>query len=150
MWYISGTHWVNVEGRFEPVYVIKYCYSHDGLDWVRPNHLCIQPRHETEAFSHPSVIKDAEVYRMWYCYRNSHDYRDGAGAYRIGYAESADGLDWTRMDDRHGLPVVESGWDSTMTCYPFVTEVDNRLLMFYNGSGFGRTGFGCAFLERDC
>jgi len=86
---------------------------------------------------------------MWYCYRSSHDYRDGAGAYRIGYAESVDGLDWIRMDDRHGLPVVEGGWESTMTCYPFVTEVDSRLLMFYNGNGFGRTGFGYAVFERD-
>lgn len=148
MWYISGTHWVNVEGRFEPVYVIKYCYSYDGLDWIRPNHLCIQPRHETEAFSHPSVIKDGDIYRMWYCYRNSHDYRDGAGAYRIGYAESPDGLSWTRLDDLHGLPVTEIGWDSTMTCYPFVTEIDSRLLLFYNGNGFGRSGFGCAIFER--
>jgi predicted GH43/DUF377 family glycosyl hydrolase len=129
--------------------VIKYCYSNDGVDWIRPNHLCIQPRHATEAFSHPSVIKNGDIYQMWYCYRNSHDYRDGIGAYRIGYAESADGLDWIRMDDRHGLATAETGWDSTMTCYPFVTQVDDRIIMFYNGNGFGRTGFGCTFLESE-
>ena len=149
MWYISGTRWVEVEGKYEPVYVIKYCYSNDGISWTRPNHLCIKPSHDTEAFSHPNVIKDGDLYRMWYCYRNSHDYRDGAGAYRIGYAESKDGLDWTRMDDVHGLPKSAEGWDSTMTCYPFVMKIDNRIVMFYNGNGFGRTGFGYAVMEQD-
>lgn len=149
MWYTSGTRWIDVDGRYEPVYVVKYCYSHDGLDWIRPNHLCIQPRHDAEAISNPSVIKDGDIYRMWYCYRNSHDYRDGSGSYRIGYAESRDGLDWARMDERCGLPVAEAGWDSTMTAYPAVIAVDNRLLMFYNGNGFGQTGIGCAILERD-
>lgn len=149
MWYISGTRWVDVEGHYEPVYVIKYAHSDDGIDWVRPNHQCIPQLHDEEAFSHPTVIKDGERYLMWYCYRNSRDYRDGSGAYRIGYAESPDGLAWTRMDERNGLPVSSEGWDSTMTCYPFVVSFDDRTVMFYNGNGFGRTGFGYAVLERD-
>lgn len=148
MWYISGTHWTKVEERYEPVYVIKYCFSENGIDWVRPNHLCIKPLHDTEAFSHPSVIKDGNIYRMWYCFRQSHDYRDGKGAYRIGYAESNDGLEWRRLDDVHGLPHAEKGWDSTMTCYPAAIEIDGQIMMFYNGNGFGRTGFGYAILER--
>ncbi len=149
MWYISGTRWVEVEGRYEPVYVIKYAFSEDGVSWVRPNHLCIRPSHDEEAFSHPTVIKDGERYRMWYCFRNSRDYRDGSGAYRIGYAESRDGLEWSRMDDVHGLAVASEGWDSTMTCYPFVLSIDGRTVMFYNGNGFGRSGFGYAVLEEN-
>lgn len=148
MWYISGVRWVEVEGKYEPVYVIKYASSQDGISWDRPNHLCIQPSHDTEAFSHPSVIKDGDRYRMWYCFRNSRDYRDGAGAYRIGYAESADGLEWERLDDVYGLPISAEGWDSTMTCYPFVMSIDNRIVMFYNGNGFGKSGFGYAILEE--
>ena len=148
MWYISGTRWVEVEGRYEPVYVIKYAHSQDGINWIRPNHLCVPQRHDEEAFSHPTVVKLGDKYRMWYCYRNSRDYRDGAGAYRIGYSESADGLAWTRMDDLVGLPVSSEGWDSTMTCYPFVLSFDGRTVMFYNGNGFGRTGFGYAVLEE--
>jgi hypothetical protein len=147
MWYISGVRWVDVAGKFEPVYVIKYCHSRDGIAWARPNHLCIPPHHDREAFSHPTVIKDGSLYRMWYCFRHSEDYRDGAGAYRIGYAESEDGLDWRRMDDALGLPHGCAPWASTMTCYPFVTRIDGRTVMFFNGNGFGRSGFGWAVLE---
>lgn len=149
MWYISGVRWALVEGKYEPVYVIKYCHSRDGVSWDRPNHLCIPPQHDRQAFSHPTVIKHLGRYMMWYCYRDSVDYRDGEGAYRIGYAESPDGLDWTRMDEINGLGTVPGDWESTMTCYPFVTAIDGQVVMFYNGNGFGRTGFGYAVLEQD-
>lgn len=149
MWYISGLRWTEVSGRFEPVYVIKYCDSQDGVSWRRPNHLCIPQHHPDEAFSHPTVVEKNGRYLMWYCFRDSTDYRDGAGAYRIGYAESADGLSWTRMDGTRGLDVSPEGPDSTMTCYPFVLQIDGRTVMFFNGNGFGRTGFGYAVLDED-
>ena len=149
MWYISGTRWVQVEGRHEPVYVIKYASSDDGIRWQRPNRQCIPHTHEYEAFSHPTVLKVNGRYRMWYCFRHSMDYRDGAGAYRIGYAESEDGLSWDRMDAVNGLGVAQTGWDSTMTCYPFAIDIDGQIVMFYNGNGFGRTGFGYALFDQD-
>ena len=148
MWYISGLRWTLVEGKYEPVYVIKYATSADGIAWDRPNHLCIPQAHPDEAFSHPTVIRDGALYRMWYCCRDSRDYRDGAGAYRIGYAESDDGLAWRRMDRALGLGHLKEDWASTMTCYPFVTQIDDQVVMFFNGNGFGRTGFGVAVLER--
>jgi hypothetical protein len=149
MWYISGVRWTEVDGKFEPVYVIKYGSSRDGVAWDRPNHLCVKPAHDREAFSHPTVIRHSGLYRMWYCCRDSVDYRDGAGAYRIGYAESADGLDWNRMDEVGGLDVGQAPWASTMTSYPFVTQIDDRVVMFFNGNGFGRSGFGYAVLEEN-
>ena len=148
MWNMAGVRWVEVEGKYEPVYAIKYASPQGGISWDRPNHLCIQPYHDTEAFSHPSVIKDGDRYRMWYCFRNARDYRDGAGANRIGYAESADGLERERLDDVYGPPVSAQGWDSTMTCYPFVMSIDDRIVTFYNGNGFGKSGFGYAILEE--
>lgn len=148
MWYVSGTRWVRVGDQYEPVYVIKYCYSRDGIEWTRPNHLCIPPRDKEEALSHPTVLKVDDTYRMWFCYRSSREFRDGPGAYRIGYAESPDGLTWNRMDDAHGLEPSASGWDSTMTAYPYAIEVDQRILVFYNGNGFGRTGLGYATFGR--
>jgi len=147
MWYISGLRWVRIAERYEPVYVIKYAHSADGIHWVRPNHICIPQRHELEAYSHPSVIRTPDGYRMWFCSRDSRDYRDGSGAYRIGSATSADGLAWIRDDDAGGLDVAAAGWDSTMTCYPYAVHVDGRLLLFYNGNGFGRSGFGYAVWE---
>jgi len=84
---------------------------------------------------------------MWFCYRSSKDFRDGSGSYRIGYAESLNGEAWSRDDAQLGLDVSESGWDSTMVCYPYVLEFDGKTHMFYNGNGFGRSGIGYAVLE---
>jgi hypothetical protein len=147
MWYVSGTGWEEIDGNYEPVYVIKYCHSSDGLHWERPNHTCIEPRHELEAFSRPHVIKQGELYRMWYCFRGSRDYRDGENSYRIGYAESRDAVNWQRKDDQAGITVSKTGWDSTMICYPYPWMVEDRLYLMYNGNGFGRSGFGYAAWE---
>jgi len=148
MWYISGVEWTRVADKYEPVYVIKYGESADGINWHRPNLLSVAPRHDREAFSHPCVIKRGDTYLMWYCHRESEDYRDGPGAYRIGFATSADGRTFDRRDDDAGITVSEQGWDSKMICYPFVVRVDGRTLMFYNGNSFGQTGIGWAVLEE--
>jgi predicted GH43/DUF377 family glycosyl hydrolase len=149
MWYISGLRWADIDGRLEPIYVVKYASSQDGITWERPNLLCIEQAHELEAFSHPTVIKRGGRYLMWYSFRHSRDYRDGSGSYRIGFAESTDGIRWNRMDDQCGLDVAREGWDSTMTCYPSVFELDGRIVMIYNGNGFGQGGFGYAILGDD-
>jgi hypothetical protein len=80
---------------------------------------------------------------MWYSFRA----QQGAETYRIGYAESIDGLDWVRKDDESGIDVSPNGWDSEMICYPRVFEHKDRLYMLYNGNGYGKSGFGLAVLE---
>ncbi len=147
MWYVSGTSWKLVNQKYEPIYVIKYAYSQDGIAWKRPNVTCIQPAHEFEAFSHPNVLKFNHIYHMWYCFRNSDDYRDGKGSYRIGYAQSIDGIVWQRKDNEFNMSTSSEGWDSTMMCYPYVVKENDKLIMFYNGNGFGKSGFGYAVLE---
>jgi hypothetical protein len=79
---------------------------------------------------------------MWYSIR-SH-----SRPYRIGYAESADGLCWERRDHEAGIEASASGWDSEMICYAAVIDVNGRRLLFYNGNRHGATGFGVAELER--
>ena len=144
MWYVSGTGWVNgLGGKQEPVYVIRSAAFAIHGGWRRSAQICIEPEYELEAFSNPSVIKTADGYRMWFCSRSSDDYRDGRGSYRIKCADSTDGITFTRLPNG-GLDVAPDGWDSKMTAYPYVVEVDGRLLMFYNGNGFGKTGIGYA------
>ena len=144
MWYVSGTGWTLIDGTYEPVYSIKYADSEDGIVWRRENVLAIPPRHATEACAHPTVLVRAGRYHMWFCYRDSHDFRDGEGSYRIGYAGSNDGRGWVRNDALAGITKSEQGWDAAMLCYPSILEVDGTLLMFYNGNSFGQTGVGCA------
>jgi predicted GH43/DUF377 family glycosyl hydrolase len=84
---------------------------------------------------------------MWFCHRGSREFRDGTGAYRIGYASSTDLRNWQRADAAAGIDVSESGWDAKMIAYPCVVETPAGVLMFYNGNGFGASGLGWARLE---
>jgi hypothetical protein len=121
---------------------IKYAESRDGIDWGRDGHVCIDFGAPDEyAISRPCVVKDGDVYRMWYSHRGS--------AYRIGYAESADGFDWQRRDEVVGIDVSPSGWDSEMVEYACVFDHGGSRHMLYNGNGYGRTGIGHAVLEND-
>jgi predicted GH43/DUF377 family glycosyl hydrolase len=147
MWYASGIRWVKVAGKYEPVYVIKYATSADGLTWQRAPQICIMPRHEQEALCSPTVIFKNNCYKMWFSYRDSTHYRDGNSGYRIGYATSQDGISWERMDRQAGIELSESGWDSTMICYPCVFQHRKQLYMLYNGNSFGGSGFGYATQE---
>lgn len=147
MWYGSGTGWVEIDGKFEPTYQVKLAHSDDGLVWRQTNHACIPKLDPLEANTRPSVMRTPDGYEMWFSYRNSREYRDGAGSYRIGYATSADGRDWLRHPDPEGLQPTGAGWNSATMSYPSVIAADGRKIMFHNGDGFGKTGIGCAILE---
>ena len=144
--YASSTGFVEVNGKPEPLYHLKYAHSTDGIEWVRPNETVIAPRHPLAANARPCVLRDGDGYRMWYCHRDSHDFRDGSGSYRIGYAESSDARHWTRLDEQAGIAYAPDpdAWDATMQTYPGVVDTPHGRYLFYNGNGFGRTGIGVA------
>jgi len=146
MWYVSCDHWVPQEKGFRHYYNIKHRRSEDGIYWEPRATVCIDYANEYEyAISRPSVISDAGgLYRMWYSFRA----QPGIETYRIGYAESADGLTWVRKDALAGIDVSPSGWDSEMICYPRVFSHKGKTYMLYNGNGYGMTGFGLAELEE--
>lgn len=144
MWYCSGTGWLEIGGKFEHIYDIKYASSNDGVMWPPTGKSVIVQQTPYEAITRPFVVKTEGGYHMWFCYRGSHNFRDGGDAYRIGYAHSPDLLRWQRDDERAGIMPSETGWDSKMVAYPAVVKVNNRMLMFYNGNGFGAGGFGYA------
>ncbi|HEX5810363.1 MAG TPA: hypothetical protein VFY25_16960 [Anaerolineales bacterium] len=148
MWYLSGTEWKIHSGHPEPYYHIKYAESTDGVHWKRDGKVCIDFRNSEEGgIARPSIIKDGDIYRMWYSYRGSSDYRmNKSHAYRVGYAESFNGTDWKRKDELAGIDLSDTDWDSEMIAYPFVIKTDDRLMMFYNGNGFGRSGVGYAIV----
>ena len=122
MWYLSGIRWQVFDGRSEPIYHLKYAESEDGIHWERPGIVCIERKSEeeggmtrrllsvkmafTECGTVIAVIRD---------YRQNPDH-----SYRIGYAESEDGLQWERLDELTGINVSENGWDSQMVAYPYV------------------------------
>lgn len=141
MWYVSARDWQVRGGEPRHYYHIRYAESRDGISWDRRGRVCIDFAHPDEhAIARPCVVRDGNVYRMWYSWRGDR--------YRMGYAESADGLAWTRLDDQAGIDVSPDGWDSEMVEYPFVFQHGDDLLMLYNGNGYGRTGCGVAVCGR--
>ncbi|MFW2501945.1 hypothetical protein [Clostridium diolis] len=142
-WYVSAINWILVNDKSYPKYVIKYAYSYDGIEWISENHTCISFKNEYEyGFGRPWVVKENDMYKMWYSIRSINE------PYKIGFATSKNGLDWTRLDEEAGIEKSESGWDSEMICYPNIVKFNSKTYMFYNGNRHGKTGFGYAILEE--
>ena len=150
MWYMSYTKWEKHSDMFEPYYVIKYAESEDLIKWNITNKICIDLKDGEGGIARPCVIKDDNLYKMWYSYRNKEKYRINKNAsYRIGYAVSTDGLKWNRKDEFSGIGLSKEGWDSEMIAYPNIIDVKDKRYMFYNGNGFGKSGFGYAEIEKN-
>jgi hypothetical protein len=134
MWYISGISWESLREGVRHRYLIKYAESDDGIHWRRDGRIAIPFENEQEyAMGRPHVLKDGDTYRMWFCIRGDQ--------YRIACAQSPDGLVWQRVPE---LPPAAADWDAAMQAYPMVLRDGKRWLMFYNGNGYGATGFGWA------
>lgn len=148
LWYIAGRKWEMVEGRPEPVYKIRMATSSDGIHWSKHNQDLIKSRiEEDEAQASPDVFYANGKYHMFFCYRRSSHYRGMENGYRIGYASSANLIDWTRDDVKAGIDVSEEGWDAEMISYPHVFELDGKIYLAYLGNQVGRYGFGLAVLD---
>lgn len=148
MWYASGVEWVEVDGKLEELYVIKSASSTDGIRWQRENRQLLPSKRRYEPTHRPTVLRRDGVYHMWFCHRGIRDFRDGPGSYRIGYASSQDSVHWVRDDRRAGIDVSSEGWDCKMLAYPYVLDTRHGVYLFYNGNGFGSSGFGFAVLDR--
>lgn len=150
MWYGSATEWTIIDGKPEPRYQIKYAESLDGINWIRDNIVCIKYASELEANARPCVLREDGIYKMWFCFRGSRGYRTNrAESYRLGYAESPDGIEWTRKDGAVGIDRSDEGWDSVMMCYPYIYTHRGKKYLLYNGNGFGESGFGYAVLDQE-
>jgi len=137
MWYVSGVKWVHPD---LPRYNIKYAESRDGVHWKRQGIVCIDFASPDEnALARPCVRKEGGIYKMWFSHKGKE--------YRIGYAESVDGINWERYDDKAGIDVSPSGWDSDMIEYSHVFEHEGKKYMLYNGNDYGRYGVGLAVAE---
>lgn len=143
-YYVSAHRWTTVGDRPYPEYTISMMTSPDSRQWGPPCHRVIDFESSDEfGFGRPWVIWDAPLYKMFYSIRSR------AEPYRIGYAESTDGVNWTRRDELIGIQRSETGWDSEMICYPCVVDAGGQRYLFHNGNRHGSTGFGVAVLEQD-
>ena len=117
---------------------ICYAVSRDGVRWEKHAGNPVLPtirdsKFETFVVSRPCVVIEDGVFKMWYSMRGT--------AYRIGYAESVDGIRWERSPISPILDVSPGGWDSQMVEYPEIDVVDGVYRMWYCGNGFGTVGY---------
>ncbi len=151
MWYIFGTEWATMSPGAAPdrTYRIGHASSRDGVNWQKADGAqIVSTRLANECQALPSVIEIDGLYHMFFCFRESYDFRSNpARAYRIGHAVSADLLSWTRADEEWTLNPTAREWDSDMLCYPHAFQCDGSIYLLYNGNEFGRYGFGLAVLE---
>lgn len=141
VWYGAGDRFDAGPAR-RPIYEVRHTTSPDGVTFGDDGPICVAIEGPDEhRIGRPYVVRRDGGYRMFY----------GVGTrsmgYRLGYAEAADGHGWTRKDDRIGITVSASGWDSEMIGYPSVVETHGHTYLFYNGNRYGETGFGYAVLS---
>ncbi len=144
MWHWFSTRWIEVDGKLFLDYKIGYAESADAINWEMKDITCLAPDETKDEFAvaRPWVIFEDGLFKMWYSIRFIKK------MYRIGYAESVDGINWIRKDETVGIDVSNIGWDAEMVCYPAVIDVKGERYLFYNGNNNGINGFGVARLKE--
>ena len=133
---------------------IGYATSTDGINWTKyaSNPVLIRGslgNWDNELVSYPYVIKDNGIYKMWYTGSDT-------SKYRIGYAESLDGINWTKSLSNPVLDVGSSGeWDSNHILFPSIIEDGYQLKMWYSGwdgstqrIGYAKAAYGTRFIKE--
>ena len=152
MWYIFGIAWKKYATDIAPdrIYKIGHATSRDGVNWKKEEarQIVSDRLGHDESQALPSVVRIGGRYHMFFCYRESFNFRKAKGrGYRVGHAWSDDLSNWNRDDSAPQLEGTAGTWDSDMQCYPHVFECDGKVYLLYNGNEFGRDGFGLAELK---
>ncbi len=123
------------------VWNVGYAESQDGVAWTKSeSNPVLNPgppgSWDDEAVIHPRVLKDGSIYKMWYTGRNS-------TGFMIGYAESDDGISWTKSSQN---PVLgeEDGWDSYSVSMSHVIRDGATYRMWFSGGHVSGQGVGYA------
>ncbi|MBI5449484.1 hypothetical protein HY948_04170 [Candidatus Gottesmanbacteria bacterium] len=122
MWYASSI------GGGSTDFAIQRATSNDGIIWTNnPIARVFQPSSGWGAgtATAPFVIKNGSQYKMWY---TSND-----GRWKIGYATSPDGINWTQYSGNPVLYPTES-WEGTDVADPTVIFDGTTYEIFYNNA----------------
>lgn len=145
MWYVAGSEWTTINEKPMPCYDLRHIQSHDGIHWP-PSGQVVFPVVDPDehGFGRPWVVKTEAGYQLFFSVR-----KRSLGQYRLAYAESPDGIHWTRADDKLGLDVSPGEWDGDAIMYSAVIQSGGQTWLFYNGNNFGEHGIGFAQWKAD-
>ena len=107
---------------------IGYANSSDGISWTKyaGNPVLLHdPGGWDGSIAHPFVLHDGGVYRMWYTGSVT------GFDHRIGYAESSDGLAWTKSGVVLGP--TPGAWDAGSVTLSVVVKEGSNFTMWYSG-----------------
>jgi predicted GH43/DUF377 family glycosyl hydrolase/DNA-binding MarR family transcriptional regulator len=144
MWYAGGAQPTIAEN-------IGYANSTDGLNWIKnPGTVLVKGLSgswEAAGVSAPAVIKDGAIYKMWYGGIEGFSGIDAINA-RMGYATSADGINW----NKYALnPVMDLGsdgsWDAGGVYPGTVLKEGDQYKMWYTGYDFYNLRVGLALSD---
>jgi hypothetical protein len=145
VFYVSseGIGWINDRGKLLPSYDIKQFTTHSLDDWrnlIGTTSIKLLSDGDEFGLSKISLWLENGIYKAIFAVRSV------SKIYRLGYAESTDGIIFNRKDKLIGLDVSRFGWDSEMITFPEIYRYKNRTYLFYCGNGYGLGGLGYAEL----
>ena len=148
-YYLSQSNWVKDENEnINPMYDIKIAYSNNLIDWTKTNKIAIPLKKSEAGISSATIIKHKNTLHMWFSVRKSKFFRkDPRYSYRIKHAISRDGLKWIRTNYFSLHPSADIKGEEEMVCYPNIIKNNDKILMLYNGNGFGLSGIRLAELD---
>lgn len=125
--------WYDGWNKTGSIDAIGYATSTDGINWTKyvGNPVMMQGKTsewDTLGVGYPNVIFDGVSYKMWY---NGKDVDEN---YKIGYATSLNGVEWTKHINN---PILEAGigkaWDNKWVSDPIVFMDVDTFHMWYRG-----------------
>jgi predicted GH43/DUF377 family glycosyl hydrolase len=109
---------------------IGFAYSSDGISWQVRTTAVLEPRSgnwDNYTVNAPYVIRENSQYKMWYTAEGPN-----YTTFKIGYATSPDGINWTRLDN----PIMDAGtaeWEAQGVGICSVLPVTGGYKMWYSG-----------------
>ena len=137
---VGDEWWMWYNGRSDDAFTgsVGLATSRDGLVWTKKNNGDPVLEHgppgtfDSTKVDHPAVVFFEDRFHMWYTAG------DSGSVYKIGYATSEDGIDWTRENDARPVlrPGAQGKFDDRVVLHPAVVRDEAGLLhMWYNGVG---------------
>ena len=143
VWYSGVNEWTQVKGKTLPLGNIRFAESSDPTMFAASNiKKCLEPLKDEFSLSRAFVYKRNDTYHMLFSRRMRE-----TDKYKLGYAQSQEGIQWNRNDNYLKISDSTSKWDDQMICYTSLIQINGQHLLFYNGNGFGETGFGYAVVK---
>ncbi len=145
MLYVGGSRFIgDPQGKLLPRYSIRRTKSIDGINWSASAEdiLTPDPALGEIGFGRPRIehLPNGDVVLM-FSVRTERDYR----LVQCPYDERiADRSHWTAA-----ISPSVARWDSEMTCFGATCRIDQHSILFYNGNGYGKTGFGLALHHEE-